>query len=145
MNTNRWDFCRKIFANPLETTPRLVFADWLDENNMRKAAQRQREYCKLLTTVVLLMDHANTHEYTAIATSKPGHRRFLTIKKDGEINIGRHTLSLPTVRDFAIIYARWIADGKPNGEEHNMPQRISWIHQPLLLDACEAAGIRLSA
>jgi uncharacterized protein (TIGR02996 family) len=52
--TNFNDFINTIKETPLDTTLRLIFADWLDDNYRPKNAIKMREQVKLIKSIVPL-------------------------------------------------------------------------------------------
>ena len=45
--TDRLSFLRAILANPADNTPRLVFADWLEEHRTTDADAARAEFIRL--------------------------------------------------------------------------------------------------
>lgn len=63
--TQRHAFLDAILANPADDTPRLVFADWLEEHGEADRAAFIRRSCAIEPHVVTLTAHESTHTWTA--------------------------------------------------------------------------------
>lgn len=144
MSTNRWSFAKAIYNDVQNATPRLVFADWLDEQDQYNAAARQRQYAGLLNEQLML-----THPYRAdykdlYVRAKSKNVCRLTIKQDGEIDIAAipESLLMGRIR----IYVKWFRDkqGKPAKQTRNYyMEEIKWVSKAILLNVCEVARINI--
>jgi len=61
-------FLATLWANPLDWTTRLVYADWLDEHGMKNAAIRQRNWARMIKS--------NTPIGGWLRDGKLPHKRF---------------------------------------------------------------------
>lgn len=66
MNTRKdyWNWLKQIWANPLDTTLRGIFADWLDDNSMSKAAHKQREIMSLINKAFVVYWRLDTNPFS---------------------------------------------------------------------------------
>lgn len=141
---DRWSLAKVCYENPFDDTPRLVFADWLEERDQAKAGQRQREYvrirqrCTALAMRIAMLGKVHAKE---IFMEHPNGLISLYIKPDGAYLIGTVKHSKQLIVNIVLDWVRWIRAGKP--KHYYNAKRILWVNEAFLLDACEAAGVKL--
>lgn len=142
MSASRWDFCRKIMDDPRDVTARLVFADWLGEQDQKHAEQRQREWAKHLANAVLFRKAFRSVVFYAKVKKRETYRCF-TVCPDGNISINNLDIDESTVISWARDYMHF----KVNESRHtvedvgNRGSKVLWVHERLLELVTEQYGL----
>lgn len=103
MNTDYWAFCKAIYESPLDSTPRLVFADWLFEHVMLKAEKKQREQARILQKVLWYSEIGESKHL--FAQNNRGEVRRYRIKMDGYMK-AECIVNQPQIDNFMRNYKR---------------------------------------
>lgn len=128
-NPEYWHFIDAIWANVTQTTPRLVFADWLEEHDMVAAGKRQRMYAEFIRQSECLFERMESarkavcgkgrnykksqvrHVYGIIDRPKQGHMQDFEIKRDGRIVLNPPNMQrgiTPNSYGCKLLSGRWL-------------------------------------